>query len=412
MSRGRLVALLAVSVFATAAVLAQAGGSKTSHATIEAALKTVTAVRTAAPVAAATPTPTTVPAAAVSGTGGGGSVSPVASGDDSVSDSGSSAPATAAEATPTPTPKPTATPAPPKPSKIGHVFVIALAGTGYQATFGADSAMPYLAKELRPDGAILSGFAPLDAADLPNYIAFAGGQPPNADTRAGCTTFSDFPDSAVPDKKGVVPGAGCNYPNSVISLGDQVSATGDTWRAYSESQGDRACRVPTTPDSDEFAARHDPFVFFRSVVDLGDCPTAAVDLRTMEADLKAAKTSPNLAFIAPNLCHDGTEATCADGTPGGPAATDAFLHEWVPKITGSAAYRKDGALFITFLSGPSTDATGALVLSPFAKRGSLYAKPYGPYSLLRSVEDLLGLKPLAKATSAPSFAKLLFPHAF
>jgi hypothetical protein len=44
--------------------------------------------------------------------------------------------------------------------------------------------------------------------------------------------------------------------------------------------------------------------------------------------------------------------------------------------------------------------------------GSLYAKPYDPYALLRSIEDLLALDPLAKAADAPSFAHTVLRSAF
>ena len=49
--------------------------------------------------------------------------------------------------------------------------------------------------------------------------------------------------------------------------------------------------------------------------------------------------------------------------------------------------------------------TGALVLSRYAHRGKTITTAYTPYSLLRSVEDILGYTPLAKAKHAASFAQ-------
>jgi hypothetical protein len=49
--------------------------------------------------------------------------------------------------------------------------------------------------------------------------------------------------------------------------------------------------------------------------------------------------------------------------------------------------------------------TGALVLGHSVRRGRKLAGSYTPYSLLRSVEDMLGFTPLAHAAKAPSFAK-------
>jgi hypothetical protein len=55
--------------------------------------------------------------------------------------------------------------------------------------------------------------------------------------------------------------------------------------------------------------------------------------------------------------------------------------------------------------------TGTLLLSRFARAGTTVAGPYDPYSVLRSVEDLFGLKPLARAKHASSFVKAALPGA-
>jgi hypothetical protein len=55
--------------------------------------------------------------------------------------------------------------------------------------------------------------------------------------------------------------------------------------------------------------------------------------------------------------------------------------------------------------------TGAVVLSRYAKAGKTVSAAYNPYSVLRSVEDLLGYKPLAHATSARSFVSAVLPAA-
>jgi hypothetical protein len=330
--------------------------------------------------------------------------------------------------------KPAATPEAPKPSKVGHVFVIALTGPGVDATFGDTSPATYLARDLRAQGALLDNYVPLGNADLPNYIALTSGQPPNADTRAECATYEDFPSSSKQAKSGVLSGDGCVYPNTVLSLGDQITSSGRSWRAYAEDMdkgeagADVTCRRPDLPGADDtltgrpqdsYATRHNPFAYFHSLLDLGDCIANDVALPALDTDLKAERTTPNLAFIAPNLCHGGTESPCADGTPGGLPATDAFLHEWVPKILASKAYKSDGLLIVAFLSGtaPADPAaapprTGLLLVSKWAEPGGRFYSAYDPYSVLRSIEDLFALKPLAKAAGAASFAKTVLPKAF
>jgi hypothetical protein len=314
----------------------------------------------------------------------------------------------------------------PKPSKIEHVFVIALAGHGFDATFGEASTATYLTKELRPKGALLEDYKSLGAADLPDLLAMVGGQPPNDDTRAGCPTFKEIPPTVTPSKSGEISASGCAYPSTVTTVADQVTASGNSWRAYVEDidkgpAGAILCRRPGSDAADDtskgragdgYATRHNPFVYFHSLLDLGDCDANDGPLAPLEQDLAAVKTTPNLAWIAPNLCNDGTESPCANGSAGGLAAADAFLASWVPKILDSPAYKSDGLLIVTFAGSPAPETrNGTLLVSKFAAPGSTVGGDYDPYSLLRSVEDLFALRPLARATHASSFADTVLADA-
>jgi hypothetical protein len=86
----------------------------------------------------------------------------------------------------------------------------------------------------------------------------------------------------------------------------------------------------------------------------------------------------------------------------------------VPGILRSPAYKRDGALLIVF-TGPGArrggDApvrTGALVLSKFTQPGSRDAHTFGPFSVLRTLENIFGLTPLARAAGARGFDKTAF----
>jgi hypothetical protein len=167
--------------------------------------------------------------------------------------------------------------------------------------------------------------------------------------------FTDvLPGLPAPD--GQVTGQGCVYPASVKTVADQLEARGLAWKGYMEDMGNdpardngTTCAHPAigTPDrtqqasaTDQYATRHNPFVYFHAIIDRPACAQRDVPLSGLSGDLASAKTTPNLSFIVPDLCHDGHDATCADGGPGGLPAADAFLREWVPRITGSAAYRR------------------------------------------------------------------------
>jgi phosphatidylinositol-3-phosphatase len=266
------------------------------------------------------------------------------------------------------------------------------------------------------------------------------GQAPTLATQADCPLYADVL-PGLPNADGQVIGQGCVYPAAVKTVADQLDAAGLTWRGYMEDMGNDPARdngatcahpVPGTPDgtqqataTDQYATRHNPFVYFHSIVDdAARCAAGDVPLSRLPADLASAAATPNLAFITPDLCHDGHDADCADGGAGGLSAADAFLRTWVPRITGSPAYQRDGALVIAFdesagdssaccgeQSGPNTPAaggqsggpgggrTGAVILAPSIPGGTVITQPYNHYGLLRGIEDAFGLPHLGYAAT-------------
>jgi hypothetical protein len=289
----------------------------------------------------------------------------------------------------------------PEAGRIKHVFAISLASSGYDAAFGAAPAMPYLAGTLRPKGELLSGYSLLDDAALPNQIAAVSGQPPSARTEENCPDFDE-----------------CVYPVETTTLADQLTAGRFEWRGYMEGMVDEAgkpdnCVHPEPGSSDEptlggYVAWSNPFVYFHSLLDLGDCALNDLPLDRLDTDLRKIDSTPNYALISPNLCNAGVAGQCPEGAPDGAASADAFLAQWVPKILDSPAFEKDGLLIVTFgeLNPPDPTAAapavgkpkvGALLLSRFVSPGATDPAAYDPYSLLRTIEDLFGLDHLAEA---------------
>ena len=149
-----------------------------------------------------------------------------------------------------------------------------------------------------------------------------------------------------------------------------------------------------------YAARHNPFVYFHSLLDLGSCQQSDVPLDRLDGALQTG--TPNFTFISPNLCDTGEPTQCDDnGSDPGPARADEFLQTWVSKVIASPAYQRDGVLIVTF--GEATPAAsgapvGTLLISKFLTPGSTNTGAYNPYSVFRTVEDLFGLEHLAAAT--------------
>ena len=320
---------------------------------------------------------------------------------------------------------------------IRHVFVINLENKGYDETFGPGSPAPYLSRTLAGQGQLLTQYYGVAHNSLPNYLAQVSGQGPNPQTQGDCQVYSDFlqtgtasPDQAVGD--------GCVYPSNVTTIADQLQAKGLTWRGYMEDMG-TPCRHPAANAQDDtqkarvgdqYAARHNPFVYFKSLTESGSCQASDVDLSRLDADLASPATTANLSYITPNLCNDAHDSPCVDGRPGGLATADQWLRIWVPKILASAAFKRDGLLVVTFdeadtnspdgaaaccgegpgpnspmpgIYGMGGGRTGTVLVSPFLTAGTLNDTPYNHYSLLRTLEDTFGLPALGYAQTARGF---------
>jgi hypothetical protein len=201
--------------------------------------------------------------------------------------------------------------------RVKHVFMITLENKSYDVTFRTSTQAPYLNGTLKPMGALLTNYYGTGHASLDNYIAMISGQPASLDTQRDCPTFSDFKQTGTTGD-GIATGNGCVYPASVKTLPDQLKAHGLTWKGYMEDMGNNPARESATcghpvlntrdptqeaqapsaavPLGDQYAARHNPFVYFHSIIDSSDCAAKVVALDKLEADLASITTTPNFCF--------------------------------------------------------------------------------------------------------------------
>ncbi|WP_158276850.1 alkaline phosphatase family protein [Paraconexibacter algicola] len=309
----------------------------------------------------------------------------------------------------------TAGPARPALPTVGKVTVVWMADGRSERTFGPDSPMPYVARTLAAEGLVLPRYHAVTRGAIGNGVALLGGLAATPEQLAGCTT----------------PTAGtCVLPEATPSLLNQLTGAGRTWKVYAGALGATgvdSCRAPELdrPDpaglqprpGDAFATARVPALWFASVTAGADCGSV-VDLGQLDRDLAAGDDAiPDFSLVVPDVCDSGIEVPCPDGRPSGPAAADAFLATLVPKLTGTAAHRKDGLVIVVWdqapATGPFADArpccsgrpdgvpgggrTGAVVLSPFVTAGTVQDKPYDHLALLRTLEDLFGLDRLGLA---------------
>lgn len=341
---------------------------------------------------------------------------------------------------------------------IKHVFVIVLADQGYEALFGSKFTIPYLSKTLRDQGELISDYYAIASGELANEIALISGQGPTPQTAENCPTYERLSPGKA-GSEGQTLGSGCVYPISTLTIGDQLTAAGKSWKAYIQGLGEGQATMPacphpalgaadpySTPSAGEpYVTWRDPFLYFSSVTESSTCGTDNVGISQLAGDLKSAKDTPSLSYISPDPCDDGSPTPCAPGANPGLAATEGFLRQTVPEIEASTAYKEGGLMAILAdqapQSGPGADASGCCTTQKYpnmpaassssAATGSSsagapigggrvgllliskYVKPddlnvtsqYNHFSLLASIEALFSLKPLGYAgnVALPTF---------
>jgi hypothetical protein len=348
---------------------------------------------------------------------------------------------------------------------VRHVFVITLENKNYEESFGTTATTshqdPFL-KSLAGQGALLNNYFGTGHVSLDNYISLLSGQPSTVDTETDCFgIWSDIvdagSDSANPkilkagtDANGHA-GGGCVFPARVKTLANQLDNARLTWKGYMGDMGNdlnrdgtKTCSFPartaklagTDPakavdgtqsaqagsasgdvKADAYATRHNPFVYFHSIIDDIDyCDQHVVNLDdNLANDLKSIDTTPNFVFITPNLCDDGHDGDgtgaagkgCKSGAPGGLTSIDAFLKKWIPIIQASAAYKQDGLIIINFdesnaASAPMTTTFNSSVtqmnLTIDLPGASCCTQQTGP-NVKRPDDQVLSTLPIAYASS-------------
>jgi hypothetical protein len=345
---------------------------------------------------------------------------------------------------------------------IEHVMVIDLENESFGSTFGPNSPAVYLNTVLLGQGQLITNYFATSHVSLGNYISQVSGQEPTVSTNNDCINLASLTHPPVTGKfttvtpgddasdqasfPGQVVGDGCVYPgptastNGARTIGNQLDdlqkSNGNgrvrlQWRAYAEDMGNDPVRDYGTPDplggttcahapiggvdnsnsaaaDDQYATRHNPFVYFHSVIDdQASCDAHVVPLGTVAVgtngasdvfsghlynDLRNPQTTPAFMFVTPNLCNDGHDAKCAGtntegGKAGGLVGADLWLKHWMPMIFASPAY-KDGKLLVvlTFDEGGVTDARAC----PAANQADC-GSPTGPNVSNPGFSSLLGL---------------------
>jgi hypothetical protein len=277
---------------------------------------------------------------------------------------------------------------------IQTVFVIVMENLDWSAFKGSTDA-PYINNALLPTGSYCEQYynPPGLHPSLPNYLWLEAG-----------TNFGIY--------STLTPATAHQATTNHLSA--LLTRVGVSWRAYQE---DISGTYVPLDNTNLYAVRHDPFVYFDDVSGTNNSNWAfgIAHIRPYE-ELAADLTNNTVArynFITPNLCHDGHDTCSPLDNPVG--QIDSWLAGAVPAILQSAAYTNGGALFITWDEGaaPSDGPIGMIVLSPHAKGGG-YSNSihYTHSSFLRTLQEIFGVMPLlGDAVNAPDLGDLFARYA-
>lgn len=226
-------------------------------------------------------------------------------------------------------------------------------------------------------------------------------------------------------------GGGCTHP----ALGSADPTVDQTLPAASTTPSAATTQTPSAYEvtaGSAYATFRNPFLYFHGVIDGAACTADDVSIDQLAPDLSSAHGAPSLSYIVPSLCDDGNPTPCAPGRAGGLVPAEAFLRKVVPRILASKSYKHGGLLVITVDQAPASGAyadsssccgqpafpalppppalpgggtarptgggqVGALLLSPYVKAGATSQETFNHFSLLRTIEDLFGLRHLGYA---------------
>jgi acid phosphatase len=243
--------------------------------------------------------------------------------------------------------------------RFDHVMVVIMENKSYDQTRAASYTAGLIAA-----GSSFSASSAVTHPSLPNYLALWSG------STEGVT------DDACPPK-------GAPYPSE--NLGHACEAQGLTWRAYSEdlpSAGSTVC----AGNGKLYTRKHDPWTYYSNLNHANERPYT-----DLASDIAAGRL-PRLAFVIPNNCHNThDEGACTV------AVGDAWLAANLPAMIAAVGPR--GVVILTWDEDDFTKVNRILTVmsGPLIRRGYVSTRAIDHYTVLRTIGDGLGLKPIGAA---------------
>ncbi|HEV2412828.1 MAG TPA: alkaline phosphatase family protein [Candidatus Saccharimonadales bacterium] len=239
---------------------------------------------------------------------------------------------------------------------LAHIFIV-LEENESASSIINNSQAPYINK-LAEEYSYAANYSAVSHPSLPNYLALTSG------STDGVTSDCN------------PPAAGCEL--SVNNLADEIEKSGRTWKEYAEGMPS-SCYAA---NSGEYATKHNPFVYYSDIINNSSrCNSHVVPFAQLTNDLQSLATTPDFAFITPNLCDDMHDCSIATG--------DSWLSTNAQIILQSKAFTTQNSLLVVVWDeGSSTDNNVAAILAGSAvKDGYQSQATYSHYSLLHTIES-------------------------
>jgi len=294
------------------------------------------------------------------------------------------------------------------------------------------------------------GYTTTDFPASANVCPIAGQGMDAATPPVDLTNECPDPSTADPCPPGLIDIDGTGLaaaPTTGKMIGDQLAEHGRRWKSYQESLPPTGADgidysdgwfTDMTPPPDSiggsgallklYAAKHNPFVYFKSVQDGHDPHNSLANVVGFEGqsglyDDLATGHLPDLALIVPNQCNDqhgrgNGGSQCAfdpvtDGSQAGlnPALIyvgDLTLRTLVAAIHRSPAWKQGRNAIVTvwdendYSFVPNLNQVLAIVDTNFGRRGVQSNKHYTHFSLLRTLEEAFNLPCLNHACDSSS----------
>jgi acid phosphatase len=233
---------------------------------------------------------------------------------------------------------------------------VVLENHNYSQVIGSPSA-PYL-NRLARGGALFTDSQAITHPSQPNYLALFAGQ-----------TF------------GV--GDNCPYHFTGPNLASELRAAGYTFAGYAESlpaTGSETCNVGNT-----YARRHVPWTDFSNVP-----PSVSKPFTAFPAGNFAAL--PTVSMVIPNVCHDMHNCSTRTG--------DAWVRR---HLSGYAAWAMTHHSLLVVDFDENDYGPGNHIATIFyggTVRPGRYGELITHYNVLRTIENLYGLRPIGHAAGA------------